>query len=120
MDNKKEKVDVGHDSKVTHVSDKEFNSSVLESKIPVLADFWAPWCGPCRMLGPILENLAKEMSGKIKVVKINVDDCPEIATKMKVQAIPMLSLFKNGKSIGVITGVRPKQEIVDFIESTIA
>ena len=101
------------------LSDSTFDKEVLQSDIPVLVDFWAPWCGPCRMLSPIIEQLAEEYTGKLKVAKCNVDDCPEVSQKYYVQSIPTLKVFHNGKEAAQSVGVSPKQTIVDMFSSLI-
>lgn len=92
-----------------------FQADVLDEKLPVLVDFWAPWCGPCRTLAPILADVAKELEGKAVVVKINIDDHGDIASKYKITSIPTMFLFKNGEVAGNLVGVQPKQKIIDFI-----
>lgn len=89
-----------------------FENEVLKSEIPVVVDFWATWCGPCRMIAPILEDVAKEYAGKIKVAKANVDEQMELAMQYAVEVIPTLFYFKDGKVIGKTVGVVEKQEIV--------
>jgi len=93
-----------------------FESEVIQSDIPVLIDFWASWCGPCRMIAPIIEQLADEFKGKIKVGKINVDEQRELTGKYKVMSIPTLILFKNGQVVDQIIGARPKGELERFIQ----
>ena len=95
-----------------------FYSEVLQSEIPVLVDFWAPWCGPCRMLGPVIDTISNELKGKIKVVKINVDDSPRIAGTLQIQAVPMLAVFRDGNLVKAAAGVRPKQDIIRMIEAS--
>ena len=102
---------------VIHVSDQDFQEKVLENDLPVLVDFWAPWCGPCRLLGPVLDDIARDLSGKVVIAKVNVDENPRISAAMQIQAIPMLAMFKGGEIKKVITGVRPRQDILDFIDS---
>src|ERR1043166_1914289 len=92
-------------------SDANFESEVTKSEKPVLVDFWAPWCGPCRMLAPLVDELSKEYDGKVKVGKINTDDTAQLATRYRISAIPTLLFFKNGKVADQLVGVHPKPEI---------
>lgn len=105
---------------VTHVSAKTWDDEVLRSDIPVFVDFWAEWCGPCRMVGPAVEQIGRGMTGKIKVAKLNVDENQEIAMKYGIRSIPSLILFKGGKEIGRTIGAAPKETYQKFIESTLA
>ena len=91
---------------------ENFNETVLESALPVLVDFWATWCGPCRMLAPTVEEIADEYDGKVNVGKLNVDDEPELAAAFDIDSIPTLMLFKNGQVAGTLVGLRKKEEIV--------
>lgn len=105
---------------VTHVTSKTWESEVLKSDLPVFVDFWAEWCGPCRMVGPAVEQIGKLMEGKIKVAKVNVDENQEIAMKYGIQSIPSLLLFKGGNEIGRTIGAMPKESYLKFVESTLA
>lgn len=107
-------------SAIAHVTSKTWESEVLKSDIPVFVDFWAEWCGPCRMVGPAVEQIGKIMQDKIKVAKVNVDENQEIAMKYGVQSIPSLLLFKDGKEVGRTIGAMPKESYLKFIESTLA
>lgn len=101
---------------VRHISDSEFESAVLQSPVPVFIDFWAPWCGPCRIVGPIVDELATEYAGKISVVKINVDDNPAVAQQFMVSSIPTLMLFKGGQMVDRALGAMPKAELQKMID----
>jgi thioredoxin 1 len=94
------------------VKENDFQNQVINSGIPVLVDFWAPWCGPCKMLEPTLESLDKELSGKLKIARINVEDNPALATQFQILSIPALLLFKQGKIVSQVVGARPKEEII--------
>jgi thioredoxin 1 len=99
-----------------NVTDQNFETEVLKSTTPVLVDFWAPWCGPCRMLSPMISELAQEYSGRAKIVKLNTDDNPSVASQFNISAIPALLFFKNGKLVEQLTGVRPKPEVKSVLE----
>ncbi|MFN8639364.1 MAG: thioredoxin [Dehalococcoidia bacterium] len=92
-------------------SDTTFETDVIGSDLPVLVDFWAPWCGPCRMVAPIVEELAEEYEGKVKFVKLNTDENPQVAGKYGIRSIPTLLVFKGGKPVGQIVGFRPKSDL---------
>ncbi len=96
-----------------------FNEEVLAAEIPVLVDFWAPWCGPCRMIGPIIDELADDYQGKVKIGKVNVDDNPDLAASFSISSIPTLVLFKDGKEIQKIIGVTPKPQLKTILDSLI-
>jgi len=93
--------------------------TTVESGTPVLVDFWAPWCGPCRVIAPILEEVAKEFEGKARVGKVNVDDSPDIASQFGVRGIPTLILIKNGQIQGQMVGVNPKSSIVSLVQKSL-
>ena len=98
-------------SDVIEVTDESFQTSVLNSSQPVLVDFWAPWCGPCRMMGPVVDELATEFKGSVKVCKVNVDDCPAVAQKYEIESIPLLVVFKSGEIHERFLGVQPKDRL---------
>jgi thioredoxin len=106
-------------SPITHVSSKSWEVEVLKSDLPVFVDFWAEWCGPCRMVGPAVEQIGRTMAGKVKVAKLNVDENQEIAMKYGVHSIPSLILFKGGKEIGRTVGAATKESYIKFIENTL-
>jgi thioredoxin 1 len=101
------------------IDDKAFDDKVLNADTPVLVDFWAPWCGPCRAVAPILEELAKEYEGKVTFARLNVDESPKNASKYGISAIPTLLVFKQGKPVSQIVGFRPKAELKKAIDETL-
>lgn len=105
-------------SKPIEVNKADFKAQVLESDVPVLVDFWAPWCGPCRAVAPILEEMAQEYAGKLAIAKINVDDNNEISVQYGIRSIPTLLLFKNGQLVDTHIGLssRGKSELVEFVQ----
>jgi len=105
--------------KVLQVGDADFDAAVLQSDIPVLVDFWAPWCMPCRMIAPVLDELAEAYDGKVKIVKINVDENRATSVKYQVQSIPMLLLFRNGEIQSSQLGVAGKAQLAQMIDSAL-
>ena len=101
---------------IINVTDQEFQSSVLGSTGPVLVDFWAPWCGPCRAIAPALEELAKEYGGKVTIAKVNVDDNPQTPSQYGVRGIPTLIMFKGGAAVDQVVGAVPKAQLKQMIE----
>jgi thioredoxin 1 len=102
-----------------HVNDKNFAEEVLNAQLPVLVDFWATWCGPCRSISPIIEELSKEFTGRIKVTKLNVDENPATPSQYGVRGIPTLILFKGGKILDQIVGGVPKARLITMIEKVL-
>jgi thioredoxin 1 len=105
---------------IIEVNQDSFQQSVLEAQKPILVDFWAPWCGPCRAVAPVVEELAKEYQGKVDFAKVNVDDSPFIASKFSVMSIPTLIVFKDGKPAEQVVGFKPKDQIKKLIDKTLA
>lgn len=101
------------------ITDASFKSEVTDSPVPVLVDFWAPWCGPCKMIAPVLEEIAKEYEGKAKIVKINIDDNQNTAAQFGVRSIPTLILFKNGNEVEKIIGAQGKDKLTALIDSVL-
>ncbi|HVO22087.1 MAG TPA: thioredoxin [Candidatus Margulisiibacteriota bacterium] len=104
---------------VQQVSDESFDKEVLQADLPVLIDFWAPWCGPCKAIAPVVAELAKEYDGKLKVVKMNVDDNPQTPSKYGVRGIPNLILFKGGQVKDQIVGAVPKAQLVKAVSQVV-
>lgn len=104
---------------VIHVNQNNFDNEVIKSDVPVLVDFWAPWCMPCKMLEPIFEEVSKEYQGKVKFVKVNTDDNIEVAQRYYITGIPTLILFKSGNPVSNIVGFVSKKELVKFIEENL-
>ena len=106
-------------NEVLHINDADFESVVVNSDIPVLLDFWAPWCGPCKMIAPVLDELASEFAGKVKIVKMNVDDNQATPAQFGVRSIPTLLLIKNGQVVATQVGALPKTQLANFINQHI-
>ena len=106
-------------AKPKDVTDSDFEQEVLKAAKPVLVDFWAPWCGPCRMVAPIVEELADEYAGKVDFVKMNTDDNPNTAIKYGIRSIPTLLVFKGGEPVGQIFGFRPKSDLKKRLDAVV-
>ena len=104
---------------VFHVTDAEFNDTVIKSESPVLVDYWAEWCGPCKMIAPVLDEIAAEYEGKLTVTKLNIDDNPSTPQHYGVRGIPTLMIFKNGEVEATKVGALTKSQLTDFIDNTI-
>ena len=104
---------------IIEVSDDNFQEKVIDSEMPVLLDFWAEWCGPCKMLGPILEEISVDLKDKLQVVKVNLDENQDLAMKYSIRSIPTLLLFKGGELIDTKVGLLPKSDLVEWLSSKI-
>ncbi len=98
------------------VTDSNFKEEVLENEAPVLVDFWAPWCGPCRMVAPVVEEIAEQYEGKVKVVKLNTDENPNVASQYGIRSIPTLMIFKGGQRVDMVVGAVPKTTLANTLE----
>lgn len=103
----------------TAVTDETFNAEVRESDLPVVVDFWAEWCGPCKQIGPALEEMSEEYAGKVKIVKVNIDENPNAAAEMGVRSIPALFLFKGGEVVSHKTGAAPKASLASWVDESL-
>ena len=104
---------------ITHLSDEAFEQEVLQSQVPVLVDYWAEWCGPCKMIAPILDDISKEYAGRLKVAKLNIDENKNTPPKYGIRGIPTLMLFKNGNVEATKVGALSKSQLTAFIDSNI-
>ncbi|HNW44886.1 MAG TPA: thioredoxin [Elusimicrobiales bacterium] len=102
------------------LTDANFETEVMKSALPALVDFWAPWCGPCRMLGPVIEELAKDYAGKVKVCKLNTDEAQDTASKYNISAIPTILIFKGGKVVNELVGMQKKEELKKLLDTLLA
>ena len=107
-------------AKPSDTSDNTFESDVLQSDLPVLVDFWAPWCGPCRMVATVVEELAADYDGQVKFVKMNTDENPMVASQYGIRSIPTLLIFKGGEQVGQVVGFRPKSDLESNLKDAIA
>ncbi|AFZ37612.1 MAG: thioredoxin [Stanieria sp.] len=103
-------------SAATAVTDSSFTQEVLESDVPVLVDFWAPWCGPCRMVAPVVDEIAEQYEGQVKVVKLNTDENPQVASQYGIRSIPTLMIFKGGQRVDMVVGAVPKTTLANTLE----
>ncbi len=103
-------------SSTAPVTDASFKEDVLDSEIPVLVDFWAPWCGPCRMVGPVVDEIAEQYAGQVKVVKLNTDENPNVASQYGIRSLPTLMIFKGGQRVDMVVGAVPKTTLANTLE----
>ena len=98
-----------------NIDESNFDSEILESEVPVVVDFWAEWCGPCKQIAPSLEEISDELAGKVKIAKVNMDENPDLATRYGVRSIPTLLMFKSGEAVAIQVGAAPKIKLSDWI-----
>lgn len=110
---------MGKEEFLVHVSDGNFEQEVIKSEKPVLVDFWAPWCGPCRAIGPVVEELAEVYKDRVKVAKLNIDENPKTATVYGVMSIPTIVLFKNGNALDKVVGLVPKDRLEELVKKAL-
>ncbi|HEY9814562.1 MAG: thioredoxin [Leptolyngbya sp. DLM2.Bin15] len=103
-------------SAAAQVTDASFKDEVLESELPVLVDFWAPWCGPCRMVAPVVDEISEQYAGQVKVVKVNTDENPSVASQYGIRSIPTLMIFKGGQRVDMVVGAVPKTTLATTLE----
>jgi thioredoxin 1 len=103
-------------STAAQVTDSSFKQEVLDSDVPVLVDFWAPWCGPCRMVAPVVDEISEQYKGQIKVVKVNTDENPQVASQYGIRSIPTLMIFKDGQKVDMVVGAVPKSTLATTLE----
>ncbi|MGD1910816.1 MAG: thioredoxin [Rivularia sp. (in: cyanobacteria)] len=103
-------------SSAAQVTDSTFKQEVLDSEVPVLVDFWAPWCGPCRMVSPVVDEISSQFEGQIKVVKVNTDENPNVASQYGIRSIPTLMIFKGGQKVDMVVGAVPKTTLANTLE----
>jgi thioredoxin 1 len=99
------------------LTDETFDTAVAQSDQPVLVDFWAPWCGPCRMVGPVIEALAGEYDGKARIAKLNIDENPQVSRRLNIRSIPTLMVFKGGELVETVVGARPKAQLEELLDA---
>ncbi len=104
---------------IKHATDKTFEAEVLQSEVPVLVDYWAPWCGPCKAIAPLLEEVSRDYEGRVQVVKVDVQDHPEVAARFGIRGIPTLMVFKNGEAVATKVGAVNKTQLTGFIDESI-